>query len=50
MPMYETTVLASNGDKEKKRIWADNLQEAQKLFEQLYGPRAVPYIPHIVTS
>lgn len=51
MPMYETTVLTANGGKEKKRIWADNLQEAQKLFEQLYGgPRAVPYIPHIVPS
>ena len=51
MPMYETTVLVQNGKTEKKRVWAEDVKEAQKLFEQLYGgPRAVPYIPHIVPS
>lgn len=50
MPMYETTVRTPQGE-EKKRIYADNVQEARKLFEQLYGgPRAVPYIPHVVPS
>ena len=50
MPMYEATVRTPSGE-EKKRIYADNPQEAKKLFEQLYGgPRAVPYIPHIVPS
>jgi hypothetical protein len=50
MPMYETTVRTPQGE-EKKRIYADTPQEAKKLFEQLYGgPRAVPYIPHIVPS
>ena len=29
----------------------ENVQEAKKLFEQLYGgPRAVPYIPKVVAS
>ena len=50
MPMYETTVKTPQGE-EKKRIYADTPQEAKKLFEQLYGgPRAVPYIPHVVPS
>ena len=50
MPMYETTVRTPSGE-EKKRIYADTPQEAKKLFEQLYGgPRAVPYIPHVVPS
>ena len=50
MPMYETTVKTPQGE-EKKRIYAENVQEAKKLFEQLYGgPRAVPYIPHVVPS
>lgn len=50
MPMYETTVRTPQGE-EKKRIYADTPQEAKKLFEQLYGgPRAVPYIPHVVPS
>ena len=50
MPMYETTVRTPQGD-EKKRIYAATQQEAKKLFEQLYGgPRAVPYIPHVVPS
>jgi hypothetical protein len=50
MPLYETTVRTPQGE-EKKRIYATTPQEAKKLFEQLYGgPRAVPYIPHIVPS
>ena len=50
MPMYEATIRTLQGE-EKKRVYADTPQEAKKLFEQLYGgPRAVPYIPHVVPS
>ena len=50
MPLYETTVRTPEGEV-KKRIYADSSQEAKKLFEQLYGgPRAVPYLPHMVPS
>lgn len=50
MPMFETTVRTPQGE-EKKRIYATDVKEAKKLFEQLYGgPRAVPYIPKIVPS
>jgi hypothetical protein len=48
--MYEATIRTTHGE-EKKRVYADTPQEAKRLFEQLYGgPRAVPYMPHIVPS
>ena len=49
MPMYETTVRTPQGD-QKKQIYAPTVQEAKKLFEQQYGPRNVPYIPHVIPS
>jgi hypothetical protein len=49
MPMYETTVRTPQGEK-KEKIFAPNAQEAKKLFEQTYGPRNVPFIPHIIPS
>ena len=48
MPLYETTVRTPEGDV-KKQVYAKDVQEAKKLFEQLYGgPRKVPYIPHVI--
>ena len=49
MPMYETTVRTPQGET-KDRVYAPNVQEARKLFEQRHGPQAVPYIPHVVPS
>lgn len=49
MPMYEATVRTPDGDK-KDRVWAKDLKEARTLLEQRYGPRNVPFIPHIVPS
>ena len=49
MPMYETTVKTSNGE-QKERVYAANAQEAKKLLEQRFGPRNVPYIPHMIPS
>ena len=50
MPMYETTVRTPEGEK-KVRVYAPDVKEAKKLFENLYGgPRYVPYIPHVVPS
>jgi hypothetical protein len=47
MPMYETTVKTPNGE-QKERVFASNAQEAKKLLEQRFGPRNVPYIPHMI--
>ena len=50
MPMYETTIRTKEGEK-KARVYANDVREAKKLFETLYGgPRYVPYIPHVVPS
>ena len=49
MPMYETTVKTPEGEK-KDRVYAQNAKEAKQLFEQRYGPRNVPYIPHMIAS
>ena len=49
MPMYETIVRTPQGDV-KDRVYARDLQEARMLFEQRYGPRNVPYIPHVIPS
>ena len=47
MPMYEATVKTPSGE-QKERVFAPDAQEAKKLLEQRYGPRNVPYIPHMV--
>jgi hypothetical protein len=50
MPLYETTVRTPKGE-EKRQIYARDVQEAKKLFEQLYGgPRNVPYVPKVIPS
>ena len=50
MPLYETRVRTPNGE-ETKQVFAKDVQEAKKLFEQLYGgPRKVPYIPRMISS
>jgi hypothetical protein len=49
MPMYETTVKSLQGES-KDRVYAKDLQEARKLFEQRHGPRNVPYIPKVIPS
>ena len=49
MPMYETTVRTLEGEK-KDKVFAPNAQEAKQLFEQRYGPRNVPFIPHMIPS
>jgi hypothetical protein len=49
MPMYEATVRTPEGER-KDRVWARDVKEARTLLEQRYGPRNVPFIPHIVPS
>ena len=50
MPLYETRVRTDRGE-ETKQVYAKDVQEAKRLFEQLYGgPRRVPYIPRVVPS
>jgi hypothetical protein len=49
MKMYEATVRDMKTLKEeKKRIGANSPEEARRKLQELYGPRAVPFMPHQV--
>jgi hypothetical protein len=49
MKLFEATIRI-NGREFKDRVGAENAQEAMKLLQQRHGPRAVPYIPHMIPS
>jgi hypothetical protein len=49
MKLFETTVRV-NGKEFKDRVGAETAEEARKLLQQKWGPRAVPYIPHMIPS
>jgi hypothetical protein len=49
MKLFEATIRV-NGKEFKDRIGAENAQEAMKLLQQRHGPRAVPYVPHMIPS
>ena len=49
MKLFETTIRV-NGKEFKDRVGAETAEEARKLLQQKWGPRAVPYIPHMIPS
>jgi len=49
MKLFEATIRI-NGKEFKDRVGAENAQEAMKLLQQRHGPRAVPYLPHMIPS
>jgi type II secretory pathway component PulF len=50
MKLYEATIKTPDGREFKDRVGADSAEEARKLLQQRHGPRAVPYIPHMIPS
>ena len=50
MKLYEATIRTSDGKEFKDRVGANSAEEARMLLQQRHGPRAVPYIPHIIPS
>ena len=50
MKLYEATVRGPDGKEFKARVGADSAEEARRLLQQLHGPRAVPYLPHMIPS
>lgn len=51
MPIFEATIRSPNGQERKERVFAQTTSEAKRLLEQMYGgPRAVPYLPHIIAG
>ena len=49
MKLFEATIRV-DGKEFKDRVGADSAEEARKLLQQRWGPRAVPYIPHMIPS
>jgi hypothetical protein len=49
MKLFEATIRV-DGREFKDRVGAETAEEARKLLQQRYGPRAVPFIPHMIPS
>lgn len=49
MKLFEATIRV-DGKEFKDRVGAENADEARKLLQQRYGPRAVPYMPKMIPS
>ena len=50
MKLFEATVRRPDGTEFKDRVGANDAQEARMLLQQRHGPRAVPYMPHLIPS
>ena len=50
MKLFEATIRTPDGREFKDRVGAENAQQARLLLQQRHGPRAVPYIPHLIPS
>ena len=50
MKLFEATVRGPDGTEFKDRVGANDAQEARMLLQQRHGPRAVPYMPHMIPS
>ena len=50
MKLYEATIKGPDGKEFKDRVGANSAQEAKLLLQQRHGPRAVPYLPHMIPS
>jgi len=50
MKLFEATVRRPDGTEFKDRVGANDAQEARRLLQERHGPRAIPYIPHMIPS
>ncbi len=49
MKLFEATIRV-DGKEFKDRVGANTADEARRLLQQRYGPRAVPFMPHMIPS
>jgi len=49
MKLFEATIRV-HGREFKDRVGANTAEEARILLQQRHGPRAVPFIPHMIPS
>jgi type II secretory pathway component PulF len=50
MKLFEATVRRPDGSEFKDRVGAADAEEARMLLQQRHGPRAIPYVPHMIAS
>lgn len=50
MKLFEATIRTHDGREFKDVVGAENAAEARRLLQQRHGPRAVPYMPHMIPS
>lgn len=50
MKLFEATVRRPDGTEFKDRVGANDAQEARRLLQERHGPRAIPYVPHMIPS
>ncbi len=50
MKLFEATVRRPDGSEFKDRVGASDAQEARRLLQERHGPRAIPYVPHMIPS
>ena len=50
MKLFEATVRRPDGSEFKDRVGANDAQEARRLLQERHGPRAIPYVPHMIPS
>ena len=52
MKLWEAVVREPGPGTEERRvrIGADTAEEARRKLQELYGPRSVPYLPHLIAS
>jgi type II secretory pathway component PulF len=50
MKLFEATIRTHDGREFKDVVGANDAYEARKLLQQRHGPRAVPYLPHMIPS
>ena len=48
LKLWEATIRTSDGREFKDRVGARDATEARRLLQERHGPRAVPYIPHMI--
>ena len=50
MKLFEATIRTKEGKEFTDRVGADTAEEARQLLQQRHGPRAVPYLPRMISS
>ena len=48
LKLWEATIRTPDGREFRDRVGAVTAQDARRLLQERHGPRAVPYLPHMI--